>query len=461
MPLLFSTNNKQIDKTKLKSVQEQTYEEMVSILETNGKCNVVRPTGFGKTYLFMRYVNERPDQKFLYIYDTETVKKNLIASYDPQNVDFISYYRLSHKDKQLETCAKIMGSNYHTIIFDESHLMGGKNIATFINAMLTGFTGNILGGTATDIRTDMIDVTARFFDNNEPFEYTLADAITDNIIIDPYYSAVVKPEAMLKKLYKKANGNKNAIGRISQLEAAYADYIGADNAYAAAVKKVYGTDPSYMRFIAFYPNIKALDHNCKALVNEFENAFPYHRIRLTKISSKDEHENDISMIDHPDDTIDLIVCVNMLNQGYHSEYLTGIILLRATMSNILFTQQLGRCLSVNNPNRGIIFDCVSNSSIDPTKALIQIQNLQKINKTKSGHRDTIIDKLRIITNPKELALAEWYKRIESTLFITDAKLAEAVKLYVRDKAPATFIEKTFGIPTDILQEAVGEDDWER
>ena len=62
-------------------------------------------------------------------------------------------------------------------------------------------------------------------------------------------------------------------------------------------------------------------------------------------------------------TIDLVYSINMLNEGYHIDNITGIVLLRPTQSPIVYTQQVGRCMQVGVEHSPIVFDFVSNISI--------------------------------------------------------------------------------------------------
>ena len=64
----------------LRERQGETYREMCECLKKNGMCCVVRPTGFGKTKLFMDYVADHRDGAHLYIYDTNSAKSDINAS---------------------------------------------------------------------------------------------------------------------------------------------------------------------------------------------------------------------------------------------------------------------------------------------------------------------------------------------------------------------------------------------
>ena len=44
----------------------------------------------------------------------------------------------------------------------------------------------------------------------------------------------------------------------------------------------------------------------------------------------------------------LLYCIDMLNEGVHVDDIDGVILLRPTVSPIIYMQQIGRCLSAGN-----------------------------------------------------------------------------------------------------------------
>lgn len=56
----------------------------------------------------------------------------------------------------------------------------------------------------------------------------------------------------------------------------------------------------------------------------------------------------------------LLYCIDMLNEGIHVDDVDGVILLRPTVSPIIYLQQIGRALSAGSKNQPVIFDLVNN-----------------------------------------------------------------------------------------------------
>lgn len=56
----------------------------------------------------------------------------------------------------------------------------------------------------------------------------------------------------------------------------------------------------------------------------------------------------------------LLFCINMLNEGIHVADLDGVIMLRPTISPIIYKQQLGHALSAGSSETPLVFDIVNN-----------------------------------------------------------------------------------------------------
>ena len=67
----------------------------------------------------------------------------------------------------------------------------------------------------------------------------------------------------------------------------------------------------------------------------------------------------------------MLFCIDALNEGIHVDDVAGVILLRPTVSPIIYKQQIGRALSANSTKNPVIFDIVNNIS-----GLYSISSLQ-------------------------------------------------------------------------------------
>lgn len=98
----------------------------------------------------------------------------------------------------------------------------------------------------------------------------------------------------------------------------------------------------------------------------------------------------------------LLYCIDMLDEGIHVQDVSGVILLRPTVSPIVYRQQIGRALSAGSSHTPVIFDIVMNidnlysissieSEIETVAALFRERN-QSFNIVKDHF--TIIDELK-------------------------------------------------------------------
>lgn len=423
----------------LQERQQSTYDEMCKCLDEHGMCCVVRPTGFGKTKLFMDYVSSAPTDKFLYIYDTNSAMADIQAKYNPTNVEFLSYSAISREKSRDSVMWKLCGSAWNTIIFDEAHLMGGQNIKKVLDNVIPlacQFGVRILGGTATKLRTDMLDVSHHFFKDCGVYEYTLLDAIEDGIMQEPVWTVTAHYKELLDSLHKKVGKDANVYVKqqLSQLDKAYAEIDGVSTVYRNAVKQAYVKIPVKMCFIIFYPTVKAIDDNCQRDVQEFQKAFPNHKVVYAKLSSSSEHMDTVVDVERSFEgvvgkQVQLIFAVNMLNQAYHSDKLTGIVMYRSTLSNIIFTQELGRIMSVTAKHSGIVFDNVGNAFIRPEVAM----GLSFRGEPGSAHGAREHMDIKVRATEELLKFQEVYKRIEATSKLTQEQIDVARRNWERHK----------------------------
>lgn len=389
--------NKEIRKQR----QQETLDDIYKLLKTKKKCIVLRPTGCGKTWIATKLVKYYGYKRIAYIYPAEIIRKSVEDNYDnikvsdvvddtyvdPEtivlsdkieklsNCDMITYAKLAlMKDEDID---EFLSKKYDLIIFDEAHRMCAKKARITIEKILTRYKKNYVGFTATPIRSDGLDVVAEFFNNVMARSYSIGDAINDGLLKKPYYiycdcDVNFKKEVKNKIMESALRVDKENMtltemqrevlkGRIMENltfdQRELSDIIGEN------CKKYLKT--SYMKFIIFFRDIKHMDNKINTVKSWFKKSFPNHKIRITRISSKNKEESKnvgdrLADLKVTNNTIDLIGAVDMMNLGYHVDDISGIIMCRGTHSNIIYCQQFGRILSVNSKHKTIVFDIVDN-----------------------------------------------------------------------------------------------------
>lgn len=393
----------------LEQRSDETYREAVKLLNETGKCAILRPTGFGKTVIMCRI--SRRYKRVLYVYPTEIVKKHAIniikglkSKDNIQNV--VNFCTYSHLGKMHDDAGKfasnLITEEYDLIIFDEIHHMGANlvkktlDILNYINPMKI----NILGGTATPDRMDGYDVIGNYFGNSIVSFYGIDNLIDDGLIPEPYYvysthgvKWVVEYMNGLQVKLKNTKIKVDLRKKTSQM----AKMLNTPDIIRDAVDKVYsGIPPQYMRFMVFFSTKQILQTKTNEVISWFKNAFPSYTVNEPLVIHSDSKEKQnlyrLEQLEEANDTIDLIFSINMLNEGYHTGNLTGCVLLRPTQSQTVYTQQVGRCLTVNMENRPIIIDLVENLN---TNALYGIDTTQ-VSKVKENKFTSDIGRLNTI-----------------------------------------------------------------
>ena len=99
----------------------------------------------------------------------------------------------------------------------------------------------------------------------------------------------------------------------------------------------------------------------------------------------------------------LLYCIDMLNEGIHVDDVDGVILLRPTVSPIIYLQQIGRALSAGSKNQPVIFDLVNNFDslycIDCLKN--EMQEAFLLYPDTHSQREHFDDRFRIIDETKD------------------------------------------------------------
>jgi len=426
--------------------QKKTLEDCERILHEFYKCAIIRPTGFGKTFLLTSLINRY--SKVLYLYPAQVIRNTVVDTYynsmysdeledyidengdviDPETIDALKEIsKIENCD--LMTYSKLIrlanedieAMDYDLIIMDECHRIGGRRTKYAVEVLMRSHTDTrFVGATATPTRMDNFDVVSYFFDDRCTYTYTLFNAIEDGLLQKPNYCFCTEnPRKDLEDAAKEAceDVKDPEIVKILDRHAFEISKLNGMPHIIETVCKDYVENTSYMKFIVFFTSIKHMKDRFDDVKEWFHEAYPKHKIVEHRISSANKTE--ASNVDLLDDilpqskTIDLIACIDMLNVGYHVNNLTGIIMYRKTQSSTIFIQQLGRALSAGANNSAIVFDVVDNLHVKAAYNIKQIPKRTSPNKTttlisaNSNLDKTIVDEIdgkTLVENPIALRI---------------------------------------------------------
>ncbi len=355
------------------------YQAALAMLKTKGKAAVIHPTGTGKSFIGFKLCEDFPDKKICWLSPSEYIFKtqaeNLLASgafhRDDrnaisgqessilENVRFYTYAKLMSmtKEELEEICPDY-------IILDEFHRCGAKVWGQGVERLVAMYSdAPMLGLSATAIRylDNQRDMSDELFDGNVASEMTLGEAIVRGILNPPkYVLSVYSYQQDMKKYQRRVRSAKNKAVRDEgekQLEAlrrALEQADGLDEIFHKHMKNRVG---KYIVFCANYEHMTEMIGKASQWFAKVDGK-PH-----VYTAYSDDPETDRAFTDFKADEshhLKLLYCIDMLNEGVHVEDVEGVILLRPTVSPIIYKQQIGRALSASKKTDAVIFDIVLN-----------------------------------------------------------------------------------------------------
>ncbi len=359
------------------------YEAAVRMLSERGKAAVIHPTGTGKSFIGFKLCEDNPDKTICwlspsrYIYQTQL--ENLAETsdgYQPENVKFYTYAKLMNVSE-----AEIAEIKPDYIILDEFHRCGAELWGAGVDVVLKAYPDvPVLGLSATAIRylDNQRDMTDELFDGNVASEMTLGEAIVRGILAPPkYILSIFSYQKDLEKYEVRVRNAKSKATRDAAekiLEALRRALDKAENLDVLFDKHMEDRAGKYIVFCANLEHMQEMMEKSKewfARVDKKPHIYSVYSDDPTASKSFADFK-----ADNDPKHLKLLYCIDALNEGVHVPDVSGVILLRPTISPIIYKQQIGRALSASNSKNPVIFDIVNNIenlySIDAIEEEMQV-----------------------------------------------------------------------------------------
>jgi hypothetical protein len=324
-------------------------------------------TGSGKTYVMKELVKLRSWKKFIVLGPSrevlERTKRTIGLKYT--QAEYMTYQKLI----RLTT----MPGNLDAIIFDEAHRMGAPVWGAACDALRTSNPdAEVVGFTGTRVRGDKVDIAQAKFSGIVSAELTYQDAyhlgiLKQPILVSAYFKAPNPIPSIISQLQKlgfdEPTVKMEATNIAKKLEL---DWNNINIEEAKIIKNHLRNDAQ--KIIVFFDNISDLIGFQTEVETWFRSAgfnptmIPYH----SKLSRTNRKHN-FNLITSPCNPGELkVICaVNILNEGLHIQDIEAVMFLRRTTSPVVYLQQIGRCLHLNQTVTPIVFDFVGNDrSVD-------------------------------------------------------------------------------------------------
>lgn len=344
----------------------RAYQAAETMLRTAGKAAVIHPTGTGKSFIGFKLCEEHPDSRVCwlspsaYIFDTQV--KNLCAVSDgqaPENITFLTYAKL-----MLLEDGEISELKPDYIILDEFHRCGAEQWGTGVQRLLKAYPSvPILGLTATNIRylDGQRDMADELFESNIASQMTLGEAIVRGILNPPrYVLSVFSYQKDLEKYRRRIQNAKSKASR--QAAEKYFEALRRELENAEGLDRVFEkhmTDRAG-KYLVFCSNSEHMDEMIAKVPEWFSGVDRHPHVYRAYADDPATRKAFSDFKSDASDHLKLLFCIDMFNEGVHVDDVSGVILLRPTISPIIYKQQIGRALAAGSKKDAVIFDIVLN-----------------------------------------------------------------------------------------------------
>lgn len=392
-------------KIELYEHNQIAYQAALHMLETAGKAAVIHPTGTGKSFIGFKLCEDFPDKTVCWLSPSEYIFKtqieNLRASGAMEaGISFVNKQKESVVDSQerrrnffadkqedftadgqgkkdelnirFYTYAKLMSMTEGElreirpdyIILDEFHRCGAKAWGQGVEHLLAMYPDvSVLGLSATAIRylDNQRDMSDELFDGNVASEISLGEAIVRGILTPPkYVLSVFSYQEEIKKYEKRVRTARNEAVHdegerlLEALRRALEQADGMDEIFRKHMKNPAG------KYIVFCANREHMAEMIREAPNWFVGVDASPHIYSVCSENSDADQTFEEFKADESGHLKLLYCIDMLNEGVHVDDVDGVVLLRPTVSPIIYKQQIGRALSAGRKKNAVIFDIVLN-----------------------------------------------------------------------------------------------------
>ncbi len=420
----------------LKSHNEATYTKVIEKMEESNKVAVIQPTGTGKMFIALKLLEENNDKKAIYLAPANSilhdVKKNIFSEGMTME-DFPLLKRMTYQKLARLTDEEIENLDADIIILDEFHHCGAPEWGSGVERLIQrNENAKILGLSATPLRylDGLRDMSDELFENNIASEMSLEEAIESGILPSATYVSTLygyenELDNLQKNIYniKDEDKKQQAQNLLNELRGKLD--VNTDNLLDIFSK--YMKNPNG-KYIIFCKNLEDMNEKIEQAQEMFGTINP--NITVRAVSSKIKESEEILTEfeeDNEEGTLKLLYSINMINEGYHINDLDGVIMMRPTYSPTIFTQQLGRALTVGRDKNPVVLDLVNN--FDSCKIIEDFVEKMRQGKVNDGTEKRNEAKSRISIFDKTREFREIAKKITKLSSRKGISLEEKIQIF--------------------------------
>lgn len=337
---------------KRNNIHKEYRNMLLDLLKSNDRVGCVLPTGTGKSYGIIQNLCRLLDGNVLVLVNRLSLQDQYMA-YNNSIIETKTYQSLLYinEDEYINIFSK-----YNYIICDEAHHICHQNKwGSCLDKISNLCNIKIIGLTATEERSDGINILNDFFcDGNTPPIY-INDAIEMNILPEiTYVTALTEIDEGVKT---------SIMNNLSQVERyRFEDILNIPNTLKEYINNERLDNLKVILFVSRLDYIEQAQNMC---TQWFSEAFPDYNINIytqnstrSKLYNKEQLNTFIEK--HNTKDIDILINVDMIGEGVHIKNVHTVIRFRHTKSMPKFIQEIGRCLNPYDDNgtymKGLVFD---------------------------------------------------------------------------------------------------------
>ena len=330
------------------------YEEVIERLKTSSRVCIVQATGTGKGVIASSLIEDYV--KVLVVAPTNAILENyrMNLGVNSENVIFYTYQGISMLlNNQIEE----LGEKVSLIILDEFHRIGAETWGRKVEMLCDRAEAKgckTVGLSATPVRylDNERDMSEEFFKGNVVNGLNIVDAVVSGVL--PTFKYVISYYGYEKDLFKKFEERKEKVSNeikqiVSNLENNYS--IGK------IIQKETKELSNNQKWVVFFSKIEELEDFKDKIYSWFNG-----KVNVFILHSQSNYSGNMKVLkefNNSNKDINVLLSVNMLNEGVHIKDIDGVIMMRKTISPIVYLQQLGRALQIGGKSP-IIFDFIGN-----------------------------------------------------------------------------------------------------
>ena len=321
----------------------------------------VQATGSGKSLLIAEMVKDMSGKEQMII----VPRRNIISEVQRQlpkgipGVSFRTYQHLCQMSKDELSAIRV-----DRFYLDEFHHMGAEKWSKAVNVLLQNNPeAQVLGTTATachiSSKEGKRDISKLIFDQTAG-EMPLEEALVRHVLTTPHYvcmpSSYEEVKDKLLALPEVAKSPEKA-EQITHMVDEMAVKQPVHELLAKHMPKKTG------RMLVFCPTVEELKRN-KPIIRDLLKKAGFSPVIFEYYHSASDSRTtkglDVMLAHKTTRRLQVLFCVDMLNEGVHIPDVTAAIFMRRTDSDTLFKQQLGRLMDAASTHETVVFDMVDN-----------------------------------------------------------------------------------------------------